>query len=106
MSKQSQELIDSEVVYFIPMLVQYIDTGLEPLHFLFNLRYTLHDLAYLDGSFSLVDGLVGMPIHKEEAFPDDAEMLLLGGLFQFNPSLVFDEKLSQLFQSLITQVLL
>ena len=63
MSQKCQELVDSEVINLVPMLVQNVDTSLEPLHFMLDDGDAFHDLADLHRSVPLIDRLIRMPKH-------------------------------------------
>ena len=62
-SQEGQELVNPKVVHLVPVLVQDVEAGLEPLLLPLSIFYSLHDFADLKRGFSLVHRLVRMPKH-------------------------------------------
>ena len=63
MTHECQEFVDSEVVHLVPVLVQNVQSCLEPLLLATRSTQLLHDLANLDGGLPLVDRFISMPKH-------------------------------------------
>ena len=64
-SEEGEELVNPEVVHFVPVLVQDVHARLEPLLLPVVAFNALHNLADFEGGFFLVKRLVRMPKHYQ-----------------------------------------